>query len=412
MDPFLIIADDFTGALDTGVQFASAGMRVLVSTNTDPEFENVTGQAEVVVLDAETRHLPCGEAGERVKRIVEKAKNAGIQKIMKKTDSALRGNIGAELTALLNESGRNVLHFFPAFPDMNRTTKGGVQYVDGIRVSDSVFGKDPFEPVRHSNVADIIHEQSDTEVVIISDGNLLMQSSRPVIAVYDTCDKAELERYAEQLILNDEFYCIAGCAGLAKALNAQIGAAAQNKDFSVSDGDLLVICGSVNPVTVRQLDFAERHGFRRIRLTMEQKMDADYFGSPAGKKVIEEWAGLCRESGNIIFDTNDIPGGPRTLDIAAEAGMTREDLRISVSKTLGMLAKGLLDEGIEKTLFITGGDTLLECLNSLSADSLFPIGEVAPGSVMSKINYNGRDHTMITKSGGFGDEDLLVKLLK
>ena len=145
---------------------------------------------------------------------------------------------------------------------------------------------------------------------------------------------------------------------------------------------------------------------------MEQKMDADYFGSPAGKKVIEEWAGLCRESGNIIFDTNDIPGGPRTLDIAAEAGMTREDLRISVSKTLGMLAKGLLDEGIEKTLFITGGDTLIECLSSLSADSLFPIGEVAPGSVMSEINYNGRDHTMITKSGGFGDEDLLVELLK
>ena len=57
----LVLADDFTGALDTGVQFSKAGVSTFVSTNTRfPSGE----QMEVLVLDLETRHLPPSEARE------------------------------------------------------------------------------------------------------------------------------------------------------------------------------------------------------------------------------------------------------------------------------------------------------------------------------------------------------------
>ena len=38
MEKLLIIADDFTGALDTGIQFAAYGARTEIMTDTDMEF--------------------------------------------------------------------------------------------------------------------------------------------------------------------------------------------------------------------------------------------------------------------------------------------------------------------------------------------------------------------------------------
>ena len=113
MITLLIVADDFTGALDTGVQLAGCGAPTRVVT--DPEFSpaNAAG-AEVLVIDAETRHLPPSQAGAIVEGIVRRAVEQKVPYIYKKTDSALRGNVGAELGALLAASGEKALPFLPA----------------------------------------------------------------------------------------------------------------------------------------------------------------------------------------------------------------------------------------------------------------------------------------------------------
>ena len=154
----LMIADDFTGALDTGVQLAAHGIPTQV----------VVGQADlsacsstVLVVDTETRHLSAAKAAEAVARLTRSAVENGVGCIYKKTDSALRGNIGAELAALLKASGARNLPFLPAFPQIGRTTKKGVHYIDGVPVNESPFGIDPFEPVRCAEVTKLIHLQTD-----------------------------------------------------------------------------------------------------------------------------------------------------------------------------------------------------------------------------------------------------------
>ena len=62
MTQLLILADDFTGALDTGVQFASTGAVTRVITGQSVSLEAYAGTCEVLVVDAETRHLTAGEA--------------------------------------------------------------------------------------------------------------------------------------------------------------------------------------------------------------------------------------------------------------------------------------------------------------------------------------------------------------
>ena len=100
MIKLLVIADDFTGALDTGIQFKAKGTLVRVYT---PQNQNIFAGLEqgvqVLIIVAETRHMPPAEAGEIVAKIVSQAQQASVSCIYKKIDSALRGNIGSELSA-------------------------------------------------------------------------------------------------------------------------------------------------------------------------------------------------------------------------------------------------------------------------------------------------------------------------
>ena len=58
-----VFADDLTGALDTGVQFAASGVKTAVTVGTAPP-ESCT----VAVCDLETRHLSPAEAAARRKQ--------------------------------------------------------------------------------------------------------------------------------------------------------------------------------------------------------------------------------------------------------------------------------------------------------------------------------------------------------
>ena len=154
MVKLLILADDFTGALDTGVQFSGKGIRtqVVVSSHwVEPDSD-----CDVMVIDMETRHVPKEKAYEIVYDVCQQAVKYGIRCFYKKTDSALRGNVGSELQAAVDAvSGKNIV-FVPAFPAMRRITVDGVHYIDGIPVKESVFGQDPFEPVMYDRVDELL----------------------------------------------------------------------------------------------------------------------------------------------------------------------------------------------------------------------------------------------------------------
>ncbi len=105
----------FTGALDTGVQLAAHGIPTQV----------VVGQADLSGVTAapcwwwisETRHLSAAKVAVGVvEELTRSAVENGVGCIYKKTDSALRGNIGAELAALLKASGARNFPFLLAFP--------------------------------------------------------------------------------------------------------------------------------------------------------------------------------------------------------------------------------------------------------------------------------------------------------
>ena len=255
----LILADDFTGALDTGVQFAACGIptRVVVGEQVDL----AASDAAVLVVDTETRHLPAAEAYAVIAKLTRDAMSAGVFSIYKKTDSALRGNIGAELSALLKTSGERQLPFLPAFPQIDRVTRDGVHYISGVPVTESPFGIDPFEPVRHARVTELIGEQTDVPAhsfPTLKEGEAVPEQEG--ILVFDAGSLDDLASTGRALFQNGKPRLMAGCAGFA-ALLPDLMKMTERRTVTMPklDPRLLVVCGSVNSITLRQLDVAEQN---------------------------------------------------------------------------------------------------------------------------------------------------------
>lgn len=406
-----IIADDFTGALDTGVQFAAHGIHTRVSVG--PEVDFSAREETVLVVDTETRHIPSGEAFDIVANLTKRAKQAGVRYIYKKTDSALRGNVGAELAAVLSASGCKQLPFLPAFPQIGRDTRDGVLYIDGVPVSESPFGIDPFAPVKHSVITELIAQQCDLPAHSFP---ALKENETPPqnegILVFDAQDTADLYRTGQRLFKQESIQVMAGCAGFGAVLPDLLGIAASEAGRPQPELDprLLVVCGSVNPITLAQLDYAEEAGFARLRLTPRQKVEPDYWKSgksTAALACIEE---LLAANDRCIIETNDLGGNCLTADYAAKLGIDLETLRICIAKGLGQLVASIFTSPSLGTLLLTGGDTLLQCMNCVGVKELEPICELEKGVVLAGFSYNGCTRHVITKSGGFGQETLLTDL--
>lgn len=405
MVKLLILADDFTGALDTGVQFAARGAVTRIVTNS--AFDFALADAEVLVVATETRHLPPQEAYDIVYHAARNARNAGTPYLYKKTDSALRGNIGSELTAVMDAAKSDTIAFLPAFPQLGRVTRNGVHYVDGVPVTESVFGKDPFEPVAASAVAEIIGSQSKKPVVL----HRLDEPAAPAapgIQVYDADTDEDLARIGGELG-SERLHLSAGCAGFAAALADILGLNGSEPQMPQLPPSFFVACGSVNPVTLWQIKAAEHSGFVHIHLAPVQKLEKDWLKSRDCEDHIRAWLEKAK-LGRCILDVNDPEGRDDTEIYAKSRGLTTEDLRVRISTQLALLMKRLLDSGLDATILCTGGDTLRALMLAVGVAELAPVRELAIGAVLTNFVYQGKIYYIISKSGGFGEPELFCEL--
>lgn len=131
---FLIIADDFTGANDTGVQIKKHGLATSVLLKTD-DLSLTQGS---VVLDTESRVIPAEDAYEKVKAALQEALKEGEYEFLyKKVDSTVCVEISLRnLKAMIEVFKPELVVFAPAFPKAGRTTENGIQKVNGTAFGD------------------------------------------------------------------------------------------------------------------------------------------------------------------------------------------------------------------------------------------------------------------------------------
>lgn len=412
MIKLVVIADDFTGSLDTGIKFAQTGAVTQMMIGPEFELSEINEDCQVLIVDSETRHMAPENAYTTVYHLVRRLADFGAERFYKKTDSALRGCVGAELAGLSDALGHRV-HFVPSLPDENRITVNGIQYIGGIPVSKSVFGDDPFEPVRHDAVSDIIHEQNDISVINAKRRFDLPATGKRAVIVYDAQTEQDIDAVVKKLKDAGELRAIAGCAGFADRLSTVLKLEAKEKKAVQKAKGIFVVCGTVNRITGSQLSYAQAHGFRRISLDVEQKLKPGYLETQKGKVFLEHFKDLCGQEQPVILDVFD------RSDVISEAetycrlhGLDAENIRVTIAERLSELLEKWLAFGLEHTLVLSGGDTVYSFLKHIGCDQVYPLCEVEKGAILFKAKGKGRSLHIVSKSGGFGKEDFFVKMLE
>lgn len=409
MVQLLVISDDFTGALDTGVQFAGKGIKTKVLDRI-PADDSVWRQSEaqVVVVDAGTRHLKGEEAYRRVYDLVKSAKRANVRYLYKKTDSGLRGNIGKELEAALAASGETYLTFIPALPAMNRITVEGIHYVDGVPIHKTAFGRDPFEPVLSAKVKDLFRDVVP-EAVLYGESGHYERGEGKEIGIFDAASEAQIKRIAQDLIGQNRLGVMAGCAGFASVLGDCLGFERGQVEMPAVSDKLFVICGSVNEITGRQIEYAEKSGMKRSTMTPVQQFTPGYLSTPVGKAWL---CGLKRDcdAGTTCVVETGVSDMESVTKYREKNNIPLEQARVAISDRLGDVLKELLGMGLTATIMIIGGDTLAGFLTKMQCREITVYGELERGTVLSQVEINGKKQWIISKSGGFGEPDLLMKV--
>src|SRR5919112_4725208 len=214
-----VIADDLTGAADSGVQFVHAGYRAAVFFRAT---EMVADDLDAVAFDTDSRAMPAGFAAKRVLEATRAAREARI--VYKKLDSTLRGNVAAELAAALGGARRERVVVAPAFPAAGRTTVGGTQRVHGVPVDETEMVNDPHTPVSEAHVPSLLTDAfSSVGALSVEDlgdperVRRALEENECVVADADRDDDLEA---LVQAVPDPARVLWAGSAGLALALGS------------------------------------------------------------------------------------------------------------------------------------------------------------------------------------------------
>jgi uncharacterized protein YgbK (DUF1537 family) len=415
MVELLVLADDFTGAIDTGVQFAQQRIPTLVSTKIQQLDQAETKDFSVFVLDMESRHIRPHDAETRVKEAVGLALQKEVPYFYKKTDSTLRGNIGVELAGLLEATGASLLAFVPAFPKSGRTTIAGRQYVDGIPLHLSIYSRDLHKPVTSSYVPDIIAEQSRIPVQVLERSQNVLceqpQTGGRRIVVFDAQNDEDLKYIATLLKSSGLLRVTAGCAGFAEYLPITLGI----KKGAIHEPDcpsqLLIVCGSLNPLSIEQAEAAARSGFERFILRPEQLLGTGGPKARSGRLLFARIQRTLAAGSDVILQT-----ARRTEDVqffelySCKHGINPQTVPRLVARAVGDLVGRILHSHGNLTPVVFGGDTAIGIMEVLRFPKVLPIKNLSHGVVLSRLIDDSLDMPLITKAGGFGSPTIIMEI--
>lgn len=358
-----IIADDLTSATDGAAAFLAKGHAPLIKRNADsPEI------GAVVSIDTNSRASAIQQATKATADAVSALSSARL--LFKTIDSTLRGHIRVEVAAAFRASGRSRLVIAPAFPEAGRLTVGGIQTVNGIPVSQSVYGCDPVHPAGTSHIANLIDPSLGRPIILAPDssGDAATNAS---ILILDADSQDVLNRQVAS-IPDPETVLWVGSPGLAIALASLVPAVPDGRPVTgKAAGRVLIVAGSANPVTRAQCETLRAQGVP------------------------------------VVTAVADAPGDARV--ICLRAPLQRQENASAVMANLAGQAAAAVVRHDYDAVIATGGETMAAILDRLGISRFFLTRELEPGFPVGRAERaDGTSLTIAMKAGGFGSPSALL----
>jgi uncharacterized protein YgbK (DUF1537 family) len=383
------LADDTTGALETGARFAAEEVRSLVMIDTAAGLPPLDpgGRARAIVVDTQTRHVSAPAARDRVLQLAGAARRLGVRHLYKKTDSTLRGNIAAEFQALLDACPDSTLVYAPAYPELGRVVRQGTLSVAGKLLADTVFSRDPLNPSRESSIPALLARGCMAPVLLARCGEelagLLAAGAGGSIIVCDGASEQDLEEAALALACSPRPCIAAGTGGFARPWIRSLGVPRVAREPLPAAARCLVLSGSMHPSSREQVREADRSGVPVIWL--------GYGSDEAAATALA--AGIAARGWAVLAT-------PGTLPEPAPA----------VAARFGAVAAQLVDRSGADAIVVFGGDTAFAVLNALGSTLVEPRTELLPGIPLSLLRRRGRELVLVSKAGGFGESFVIAAI--
>jgi uncharacterized protein YgbK (DUF1537 family) len=394
-----VIADDVTGAADTGAQFARAGYRTGVAFHGAPV--PPADDLDAVVVDTDSRLLAPADAAPRVAAAARALRSVPL--VYKKVDSTLRGPVAAEIAAVLHDGGRTRAVVAPAFPAAGRTTRGGVHHVDGTAEAD---------------IARLLAAAGLGDAAVLSRDDIADPRRVAAAVAEHVCTIADAEEEADLEALvrgvpDPAGVLWVGSAGLAGALGAlRRGPRSPAAHVEAAGPRVLAAIGTATPTAraqVRRLAAVPDVTDVPLRLDLlargrdDEAVDAAVAAAAAAlhaacPAVVHTTATHDRADAAVATHLSH----DRRVVAASSADLARR-----IPPALAAVARRLAgDPGLD-ALVLSGGTTAVHVARALGASGLLVEAELEPGVPVSRL-LGPRPYPVVTKAGAFGDPATLV----
>lgn len=164
------VADDLTGATTTGVLLARSKARTAVFFNEEAaEKGEGVEQLDAILISSNSRPLPANEAYEKVSSATLALKRMGVQYFSKRIDTTLRGGVGVEIDAMLDQlASGSIAVVVPAMPQSRRILVGGYSVIDGVALINTPVAHDVRTPVTENYVPRLLAGQTRRKIGLVT----------------------------------------------------------------------------------------------------------------------------------------------------------------------------------------------------------------------------------------------------
>lgn len=461
-----MLADDLAGAHDVAVPFAKRGFDVAVPTGLD-RLDRLD-EADLVVLNTNSRSCGEAEATARIGAACEAIRARSGALIYKKIDSTLRGHVGLEIDLVSDMLDFGLVVCAPAFPEMGRTTVGGYQLLHGV----PVHGRDmacPDIPPKKAFIPELLDKGSgrastriDLKTVhggsaTIREAFARIQAASGTTVVVDMADPTGWDGLLEVVLEDREAFeekrssapaadslLLCGSGGMAGALAERLVRTSNPRTSSSGtrrlsygtlqpssrslqpssskprvtapsplrkEGPILVFACSLHDMTARQVEEVKGRlstaicSFDPLSIVNEQKRVGEV--ERLTTCVVEAMA-----NGRNAIVTPKRPDRSELktwLKRLSEKAGDRDPASV-VIEHLGRVARRLFAAVDPGGIVLTGGETAGSVFKELDSDGAWILDEIEPGVACAVVAGGPRNGMgVVIKPGSFGDEHTLAK---
>lgn len=337
----IVIADDITGAAEiAGIAFSKGHQVSLVCG------EGVATN-QITVIATDTRSMTEAEAIAETKQLSFLISHHSSL-IYKKTDSALRGHVVAELEALMQATGYKRAVYLPANPSKGRIVRNGIYYIGETPIAETAFSYDPEFPAKTSALRERFPDAEEKGIIM---------------------PDAESEEDIRRIITeyNDGHTLFAGAADL---FSAFLTSKPTTYHPPINTNNKLILCGS----------------------TQSKPLELGIPIAPMPKEIYDGSDDLS------LWDTSVYDNERGLILTIPYTHRTGKEVAVHLRNIMAKMTQQLIKRHHPKQLIVEGGATAWAALQAIGWSQFVIICQIAPGVVQMRA-ANGT--LVILKPGSY-----------